>query len=162
MRRTEIKQPYTQSWNLSIQRPIGRNNAIEIRYIGSRSVHQWLNCLPMRSTSLLQTAMSPASSHSSSRPRRTSRSTLRTVSQESRVPLMHERSRTLAPPVRQLHPYLTQRSQGHSPDQPIPAVMGVASSLTPSLAGCPTDQRELRPQPWLAARRQPVVLLQYG
>jgi len=39
----EIKQPYTQSWNLSIQRPIGRNNAIEIRYIGSRSVHQWLN-----------------------------------------------------------------------------------------------------------------------
>jgi len=38
-----IKQPYTQSWNLSIQRPIGRNNAIEIRYIGSRSVHQWLN-----------------------------------------------------------------------------------------------------------------------
>jgi Carboxypeptidase regulatory-like domain len=38
-----IKQPYTQSWNLSIQRPLGRNNAIEIRYIGSRSVHQWLN-----------------------------------------------------------------------------------------------------------------------
>lgn len=38
-----IKQPYTQSWNLSIQRPIGRNNAIEVRYIGSRSVHQWLN-----------------------------------------------------------------------------------------------------------------------
>lgn len=38
-----IKQPYTESWNLSIQRPIGRNNAIELRYIGSRSVHQWLN-----------------------------------------------------------------------------------------------------------------------
>ncbi len=38
-----IKQPYTESWNLSIQRPIGRNNAIEIRYIGSHSVHQWLN-----------------------------------------------------------------------------------------------------------------------
>jgi hypothetical protein len=38
-----IKQPYTESWNLSIQRPIGRNNAIEFRYIGSHSVHQWLN-----------------------------------------------------------------------------------------------------------------------
>jgi hypothetical protein len=38
-----IKQPYTESWNLSIQRPIGRNNAIELRYIGSHSVHQWLN-----------------------------------------------------------------------------------------------------------------------
>ena len=38
-----IKQPYTQSWNLSVQRPIGRSNAIEVRYIGSRSVHQWLN-----------------------------------------------------------------------------------------------------------------------
>jgi len=38
-----IKQPYTQSWNLSVQRPIGRNNAIEVRYIGSRSVHQWVN-----------------------------------------------------------------------------------------------------------------------
>ena len=38
-----IKQPYTESWNLSIARPIGRNNAIEFRYIGSHSVHQWLN-----------------------------------------------------------------------------------------------------------------------
>ena len=38
-----IKQPYTESWNLSIQRPIGRNNVIEFRYIGSHSVHQWLN-----------------------------------------------------------------------------------------------------------------------
>jgi hypothetical protein len=38
-----IKQPYTESWNLSIQRPIGRNNVLEFRYIGSHSVHQWLN-----------------------------------------------------------------------------------------------------------------------
>jgi hypothetical protein len=38
-----IKQPYTESWNLSVQRPIGRNNVIEFRYIGSHSVHQWLN-----------------------------------------------------------------------------------------------------------------------
>jgi hypothetical protein len=40
---TNIKQPYTESWNLSVQRPLGRYNAIEVRYIGSRSVHQWLN-----------------------------------------------------------------------------------------------------------------------
>jgi hypothetical protein len=37
-----IKQPYTQSWNLGIQRQIGSSNAIEIRYIGNRVVHQWL------------------------------------------------------------------------------------------------------------------------
>ncbi len=54
-----IKQPYTQSWNLSIQRPIGRNNAIEIRYIGSRSVHQWLNLFTDEVNIFAQTAMSP-------------------------------------------------------------------------------------------------------
>lgn len=37
-----IKQPYTESWNLGIQRQIGSSNAIEIRYIGNRVVHQWL------------------------------------------------------------------------------------------------------------------------
>lgn len=37
-----IRQPYTESWNFGIQREIGNNNAIEIRYIGSHSVHQWL------------------------------------------------------------------------------------------------------------------------
>ncbi len=38
-----IKQPYVQSWNLGIQRTIGEHNAIEIRYVGSRTVHQWLS-----------------------------------------------------------------------------------------------------------------------
>jgi hypothetical protein len=37
-----IKQPYTESWNLGIQRQLGRGNALEVRYIGNRSVHQWV------------------------------------------------------------------------------------------------------------------------
>jgi hypothetical protein len=37
-----IKQPYNQSWNLGIERPLGKSNAIEIRYLGSRAVHQWI------------------------------------------------------------------------------------------------------------------------
>lgn len=37
-----IAQPYSQSWNLGIQRQIGRNNALEIRYLGNRVVHQWI------------------------------------------------------------------------------------------------------------------------
>ena len=37
-----IKQPYTESWNFGIQHQIGQSNAIEIRYIGNRSVHQWI------------------------------------------------------------------------------------------------------------------------
>ena len=38
-----IKQPYTESWNIGIERQIGRNNAIEIRYLGNRTVHQWIS-----------------------------------------------------------------------------------------------------------------------
>lgn len=38
-----IKQPYTESWNFGIERQIGRNNAIEIRYIGNRTIHQWIS-----------------------------------------------------------------------------------------------------------------------
>ncbi len=38
-----IPQPYTQSWNLGIQRSLGPNRAIEVRYIGSRTVHQWVS-----------------------------------------------------------------------------------------------------------------------
>jgi hypothetical protein len=38
-----IQQPYTQSWNLGIQRALGRNSAIEVRYVGSRSPHQWIS-----------------------------------------------------------------------------------------------------------------------
>jgi hypothetical protein len=40
---SKINQPYTQSWNFSIQRQLGRSNALEIRYVGSRSRNQWLN-----------------------------------------------------------------------------------------------------------------------
>jgi hypothetical protein len=37
-----IKQPYTQSWNFGIQRQLGRNRVLELRYNGNRTVHQWL------------------------------------------------------------------------------------------------------------------------
>ena len=37
-----IKQPYVQEWNFGIQRQIGNNNVLEVRYLGSRSVHQWI------------------------------------------------------------------------------------------------------------------------
>ena len=42
----EIKQPYTQSWNFGIQRELGRNNVLELRYIGNRSLHQWITVNP--------------------------------------------------------------------------------------------------------------------
>lgn len=38
-----IQQPYVQSWNLGVQRTLGSGNAIEVRYVGSRSVHQWIS-----------------------------------------------------------------------------------------------------------------------
>ena len=38
-----IKQPYTESWSFGIQRQITKYSAIEIRYVGNRSVHDWLN-----------------------------------------------------------------------------------------------------------------------
>jgi hypothetical protein len=37
-----IKQPYTESWNLGVQRQLGENRAIEFRYIGNRSLRQWI------------------------------------------------------------------------------------------------------------------------
>jgi len=37
-----IKQPYTESWNFGIQRALGRSNAIEVRYVGNRGIHQWM------------------------------------------------------------------------------------------------------------------------
>jgi len=37
-----IRQPYVMSWNLGIQRALGRNNVLEVRYMGNRSVHQWI------------------------------------------------------------------------------------------------------------------------
>lgn len=38
-----IPQPYSESWNFGIERQLGRNNAIEIRYLGNRSIHQWIS-----------------------------------------------------------------------------------------------------------------------
>ncbi len=37
-----IKQPYIQSWNLGIQRELGKGNALEVRYVGNKGVHEWL------------------------------------------------------------------------------------------------------------------------
>jgi hypothetical protein len=37
-----IKQPYTQSWNLGIQRSFG-SRVLEVRYAGNRTLHQWVN-----------------------------------------------------------------------------------------------------------------------
>ena len=37
-----IRQPYTESWNLGIQRQLGDSRALEIRYVGNRSLRQWM------------------------------------------------------------------------------------------------------------------------
>ncbi len=37
-----IKQPYTESWNLGIQRQLGESRALEIRYVGNRTLRQWM------------------------------------------------------------------------------------------------------------------------
>jgi hypothetical protein len=37
-----IKQPYTESWNLGIQRQLGESRALELRYVGSRTLRQWV------------------------------------------------------------------------------------------------------------------------
>ncbi len=37
-----IKQPYTESWNLGIQRQITEHSALELRYVGNRSLRQWI------------------------------------------------------------------------------------------------------------------------
>lgn len=41
-----IQQPYVQEWNLGIQRQFGSNNVLEVRYLGHRSVHQWIQTDP--------------------------------------------------------------------------------------------------------------------
>jgi hypothetical protein len=41
-----IKEPYVESWTLGYQRQFGHSNAIEIRYVGNRSVHDWLTLNP--------------------------------------------------------------------------------------------------------------------
>jgi hypothetical protein len=37
-----IKEPYVQQWNLGIQRQLGASNVLEIRYLGHRTLHQWI------------------------------------------------------------------------------------------------------------------------
>ena len=37
-----IQQPYVQEWNLGIQRQLGSSNVLEVRYLGHRSLHQWV------------------------------------------------------------------------------------------------------------------------
>lgn len=37
-----IKQPYTESWNVGIQRQLGESRALEIRYVGNRTLRQWM------------------------------------------------------------------------------------------------------------------------
>lgn len=41
-----IRQPYTQSWNIGIQREVGPDLVLEVRYNGSRSRNQWLDTNP--------------------------------------------------------------------------------------------------------------------
>jgi hypothetical protein len=38
-----IKQPYVESYTLGIQRQIGHSSAFEIRYVGNRSIHDWIS-----------------------------------------------------------------------------------------------------------------------
>jgi len=38
-----IHQPYVMEWNLGVQKQMGRNNVLEVRYVGHRSVHQWIS-----------------------------------------------------------------------------------------------------------------------
>jgi hypothetical protein len=38
-----IRQPYTESWNLGIQRKVGSGGVLEIRYNGNRTLHQWIS-----------------------------------------------------------------------------------------------------------------------
>jgi hypothetical protein len=42
----KIPQPYVETWNLGIQRQLGSSRAIEIRYQGNHSVHQWVGINP--------------------------------------------------------------------------------------------------------------------
>ncbi len=41
-----IKQPSIQSWNLGIQRALGKSNAIEARYVGNHAIHEWIPLNP--------------------------------------------------------------------------------------------------------------------
>jgi len=73
-----IRQPYTESWNLGIQRQLGESRALEVRYVGNRSLRQWM-VINQNEVNISKTA-----SWISSRPRsRTWRSTRPTASHRS-------------------------------------------------------------------------------
>ena len=36
-----IREPYSESWTLGIQRALTRASVLEVRYNGNRSVHDW-------------------------------------------------------------------------------------------------------------------------
>jgi hypothetical protein len=36
-----LRNPYVQSWNLSIQREIAKDTVLEVRYVGNRTNHKW-------------------------------------------------------------------------------------------------------------------------
>ncbi|HWB85834.1 MAG TPA: carboxypeptidase-like regulatory domain-containing protein [Bryobacteraceae bacterium] len=38
----DIRQPYVEQWNFGIQRQLGQSTALEVRYVGNLSLHQWL------------------------------------------------------------------------------------------------------------------------
>ena len=37
-----LQQPYTTSWNFGIQRQLGQSRALEVRYVGNRTLRQWM------------------------------------------------------------------------------------------------------------------------
>lgn len=41
-----LKQPYSESWNFGVQRKLGQNLALEVRYNGNRTIHQWIGINP--------------------------------------------------------------------------------------------------------------------
>ena len=41
-----IKQPYSESWNFGLQRSLGHSRALELRYNGNRTIHQWIGIDP--------------------------------------------------------------------------------------------------------------------
>jgi hypothetical protein len=41
-----IKQPYSESWNFGFQRAIHHSMALEVRYNGNRTIHQWITIDP--------------------------------------------------------------------------------------------------------------------
>jgi hypothetical protein len=41
-----IQQPYSQSWNFGIQRALSKSLALEVRYNGNRTIHQWVSIDP--------------------------------------------------------------------------------------------------------------------